>query len=136
MAVPFLCEAKTIRKTNVKGFGQAFSKACGVKGRSPSRASQRAKLPLRRFSFVSFSLCASFLQREKRSDELGCAYGYIRPVLSHFSFDTIGAKEKLSKENAGFISPSAEGDQGSAFGNRKLLKKLDPNFYSSMLVLC
>ena len=26
------------------------------------------------------------------------------------------------------VSPSAEGDQGSAFGNRKPLKRLEPNF--------
>ena len=39
-------------------------------------------------------------------------------------------KEKaLQKESAVMgISPSAEGDQGSAFGNRKPLKRLEPNF--------
>ena len=39
-------------------------------------------------------------------------------------------KEKaLQKESAvKGISPSAEGDQGSAFGNRKPLKRLEPNF--------
>ena len=31
--------------------------------------------------------------------------------------------------NAWGISPSAEGDQGAAFGNRKLLKKLEQNFH-------
>ena len=36
-------------------------------------------------------------------------------LLSHFSFDTIGAKEKLTKENAVWgVSRSAERDQGYA----------------------
>ena len=56
--------------------------------------------------------------------------------LAAFLLAEKGAREKLTKENAGFISPSAEGDQGSAFGNRKPLKRLDPNFPISMLVLC
>ena len=30
------------------------------------------------------------------------------------------------------VSLSAESDQGSAFGNRKLLKKLDQNFYTAV----
>ena len=46
-----------------------------------------------------------------------------------FSFDTKGAKEKvIKKKTPGFVSPPAGGDQGSAFGNRELLKKLDQNF--------
>ena len=57
--------------------------------------------------------------------------------LAAFLLAEKGAREKLTKENAVWsISPSAEGDQGSAFGIRKPLKRLDPNFYSSMLVLC
>ena len=47
--------------------GQAFLKACGFQRQSLGRASQRAKFSLRRFSFSNFSLCASFLQREKWS---------------------------------------------------------------------
>ena len=54
--------------------------------------------------------------------------------LAAFLLAEKGAREKLTKENAGFVSPSAEGDQGSAFGNRKLLKKLDQNISISMLV--
>ena len=47
-----------------------------------------------------------------------------------FFFGTEGAKKKLCKKKAPFwgVSPSAEGDQGSAFGNRKPLKRLEPNF--------
>jgi hypothetical protein len=45
-----------------------------------------------------------------------------------FSLQEGGAKKKLTKRNAvKRISPSAEGDQGSAFGIRKPLKRLDPN---------
>ena len=33
---------------------------------------------------LSFFLCASFLQRKKRSNKLWCAYGYTRKVLSRF----------------------------------------------------
>ena len=36
-------------------------------------------------------------------------------LLSHFSFDTIGAKEKFTKENAVWrSSPLARGDKGFA----------------------
>ena len=47
-----------------------------------------------------------------------------------FLLPIAGTKEKAKqKENAVWgISPSAEGDQGSAFGNRKPLKRLDLNF--------
>jgi len=50
--------------------------------------------------------------------------------LSAFSFDSKGAKEKAwQKENTERgISLVATSDQGSAFGNRKLLKKFDQNF--------
>ena len=50
--------------------------------------------------------------------------------LWRFFFGTEGAKKKLCKKKAplwGF-SPPAGGDQGSAFGNRKPLKRLEPNF--------
>ena len=47
-----------------------------------------------------------------------------------FLLPIAGTKEKAKqKENAVWgTSPSAEGDQGSAFGNRKPLKRLDLNF--------
>ena len=51
-------------------------------------------------------------------------------ALALFLLPIAGTKEKAKqKENAvRGISPSAEGDQGSAFGNRKPLKRLDLNF--------
>ena len=54
--------------------------------------------------------------------------------MPHFSFDTAGAKEKFAKENAvrGFRHV-ATGDQGSAFGIRNLLKKVDQNFLSRLV---
>ena len=47
-----------------------------------------------------------------------------------FLLPIAGTKEKAKqKENSvEGISPSAQGDQGSAFGNRKPLKRLEPNF--------
>ena len=50
--------------------------------------------------------------------------------LWRFFFGTAGAKKKLCKKKAPFggVSPPAGGDQGSAFGNRKPLKRLDLNF--------
>ena len=50
--------------------------------------------------------------------------------LRRFFFGTTGAKKKLCKKKAPFggVSPPAGGDQGSAFGNRKPLKRLDLNF--------
>ena len=47
-----------------------------------------------------------------------------------FFFGTTGAKKKLSKKKMPLrgVSLSAESDQGSAFGNRKPLKRLDLNF--------
>ena len=51
---------------SVKVLIKLFQKFFVRRRRNAGRASQRAKLPQRRFSFVSFSLCASFLQREKR----------------------------------------------------------------------
>ena len=46
-----------------------------------------------------------------------------------FSFDGIGAKEKVTKrKRRKVVSTSAEVAQGSAFGNRKPLKRHDLNF--------
>ena len=56
--------------------------------------------------------------------------------LAAFLLAEKGAREKLTKENAGFVSPSAEGDQGSAFGIRKPLKRLDLNIPNSIFVQC
>ena len=57
--------------------------------------------------------------------------------LAAFLLAEKGAREKLTKENAvNGVSPSAEGDQGSAFGNRKPLKRLDLNFPISLFVRC
>ena len=57
---------------------QAFSKACGVKGRSPSRAPQSAKLSLRRFSFLrTFFFCAYMVKRKKWGKTSWCVTGYL-----------------------------------------------------------
>ena len=49
--------------------------------------------------------------------------------FSTFSFDHVGAKEKVAKRKAPQrISPLARGGQGSAYGNRKPLKRLERNF--------
>jgi hypothetical protein len=57
--------------------------------------------------------------------------------LPSFSFGTRGAKEKVIKKKTPFggVSPVATGDQGSAFGNRELLKKFDQNFLAWGAVL-
>ncbi len=48
----------------------------------------------------------------------------MQKYVSHFSFDTVGAKEKLSKENAVWeISPSAEGEEGSAPSTAQAFEK-------------
>ena len=44
-----------------------------------------------------------------------------------FAFGKIHPFVALANDRG--VSPSAEGDQGAAFGNRKLLKKLDQNFH-------
>ena len=51
-------------------------------------------------------------------------------LLSAFSFDEVGAKEKaIKKKNAAIdISRSAERDKDSALRTRKPLKRLDLNF--------
>ena len=55
-------------------------------------------------------------------------FNILNPII-HFSFDTAGAKEKFTKENAEKeISPSAEGEEGVAPPPHKLLKKFDQNF--------
>jgi len=62
--------------------------------------------------------------------------GYLFSVFSHFSFDTIGAKEKLTKENAGIISPPAGGDQRpTALDPCRLLKKAGENFHCALAAL-
>ena len=46
-----------------------------------------------------------------------------------FSFDATGTKEKANKKKMPIREfRSCGSDQGSAFGNRKLLKKFDQNF--------
>ena len=44
--------------------------------------------------------------------------------------DEQAEQKKLSKKKMPLrrVAPSAAGDQGSAFGNRKPLKRLEPNF--------
>ena len=61
-------------------------------------------------------------------------YNVYKKALALFLLPIAGTKEKAKqKENAVWgISPSAEGDQGSAFGNRKPLKRLEPNFKKSV----
>ena len=50
-------------------------------------------------------------------------------LFSAFSFDATGPKEKANKKKrAEKKFRLCGGDQGSAFGNRKLLKKFDQNF--------
>ena len=45
-------------------------------------------------------------------------------LFSHFSFDTVGAKEKLSKENAvKEILPSAEGKEATASSTAQAFEK-------------
>ena len=54
-----------------------------------------------------------------------------RNFFSRFSFDTAGAEEKLTKENAVMVvSRSAERKEGVAHPPHKLLKKFDQNFES------
>ena len=48
---------------------------------------------------------------------------HINP-LAHFFFDGVGAKKKLSKRNAVDISPSAEGEEGSAPSTAQTFEKV------------
>jgi len=51
--------------------------------------------------------------------------------ILRFFFGEVGAKKKLTKRKGpGKEFRSCGSDQGSAFGNRKLLKKFDQNFQS------
>jgi len=51
-----------------KSFAQAFSKACGVKGQSPCRPPQWAKLPYRPFFLRTFSLGVLHAKKKWTSD--------------------------------------------------------------------
>ena len=89
-----------------------------------SRSAER-ETPL---SFIS-ARKGEFFRRKKRGNHKW-GFPFITANFSAtFFFDTKGAKKKVrKKETPGFISRSAERDQGSAFGIRELLKKLDQNF--------
>jgi hypothetical protein len=50
-----------------------------------------------------------------------------------FASSAAFALQTHKRETPRMVSRSAERDQGSAFGNRKLLEKLDQNFYKSAI---
>ena len=53
------------------------------------------------------------------------------PLTPFFLMQQAQEKGLCGKRSAGNVSPLASGDQGSAFGNRKLLKKFDQNFHKT-----
>jgi hypothetical protein len=85
----------------MKSFGQAFTKACGVRGRAPKNA--------------VFLVLFLRLLAQKKNGESFLNVIYPNPFPAFF-FDTAGAKKKAwQKRNAvKEISPSAEGDEGFA----------------------
>jgi hypothetical protein len=88
-----------------------------------------------RFFFAKLFSLRLLCQRKKRVLKLNsCNVGssfYIRLflIVFRFSFDTRGAKEKLTKENAtGYFAACARRPTLRALDRRKPLKRLDRNF--------
>ena len=115
-------------------------KAAQWRARSPPRAPQSAKFSKRRgedkvlsnceailFFFVSFFFCA-YTAKRKSGGGLCTRQGKGKPHLWFPLFPLRGNSPFRALSNDKGVSPPAGGDQGSAFGNRELLEKLDQNF--------
>ena len=124
-------------QTPPKSLGQAFSKACGFSRQSLESPSAEGETPLssEKGRRGEFRCLGNERGEPTRSEGFSCVVrkDYIgSKPNSTFFFDTSGAKKKVHKKETLLreVSPSAEGDKGSApltappfeKGGRKLLK--------------
>ena len=113
------------------------------KGLRFPKAEPWSRVATRETPQTAFLFCQAFFfappscKEKSGVTNLGMLTATHQKSLAAFLLAEKGAREKLTKENAVWgVSPSAEGDQGSAFGNRKPLKRLDLNFPISLFGKC
>ena len=88
--------------------------------------------------FCEIYVCPTSLQGDEKMKPIFSTEQARYQKFASFFIDVTGVspfcvKVCATRKLSAGISRSAERDQGSAFGNRKLLEKLDQNFYKSAI---